>query len=221
MSVFLLSDPDAVFIHIPKTAGRSIRVGAWEGRYQGPVRGAIPSEWAGYFKFAFARHPIDRLISAWLMFSEGRTLVPQMRQSKLLALVGIKHSRLKMKSHAPLFPGISLSNFLDIAMDETIGFDEGSRGIRKRKAVLRRHAIPQTHPYNCIDAADFVGRFERLNEDIGVINARLGSALVLPVTNKTRSAPEWRSQFTPELLERAIAYYREDFDRFGYEIPKI
>ena len=64
MSVFLLNNPDAVFIHIPKTAGRSIRVGAWEGRYEGPVRGEVPAAWRGHFKFAFCRDPVNRLISA-------------------------------------------------------------------------------------------------------------------------------------------------------------
>ena len=39
MSVFVLKEPDAVFIHIPKTGGMSIRKGIWGQKYDGPYVG--------------------------------------------------------------------------------------------------------------------------------------------------------------------------------------
>ncbi len=71
MGNFLLKKPECVFIHIPKTAGTSIRKGVWGSNYEGPVFGAIPEEWAGLFRFAFVRHPLQRFVSAYNMFTKG------------------------------------------------------------------------------------------------------------------------------------------------------
>ena len=71
MSNFLLKNPDAVLIHIPKTGGTSIRKGAWGRRVRGPRFGTIPEAWRHHFKFAFVREPLDRFLSAYRMFTEG------------------------------------------------------------------------------------------------------------------------------------------------------
>jgi hypothetical protein len=53
MSIFLLKDPDCVFIHIPKTGGTSIRKGVWEKNYEGAVFGSVPKEWRQVFGIHF------------------------------------------------------------------------------------------------------------------------------------------------------------------------
>lgn len=94
MSNFLLKEPDCVLIHIPKTGGSSIRHGVWQGRYDGPAFGEVPAQWQRFFKFAFCRHPLDRLVSAWADFTQHR------------------RSRLSMEE------------FVDIVIDESIDFGE-------------------------------------------------------------------------------------------------
>ena len=71
MSNFILSDPDAIFIHIPKTGGLTVRKGLWKDKAEGPFVGLWKQEWSKKFCFAFVRHPLDRFISAYYMFTEG------------------------------------------------------------------------------------------------------------------------------------------------------
>lgn len=69
----------SVFIHIPKTAGRSLVKGLY-GLNSVEHAGA---EWyqridalrfESYFKFAFVRNPWDRMVSAWSYLSQGSAL---------------------------------------------------------------------------------------------------------------------------------------------------
>lgn len=92
MSNFLLKDPDCVLIHVPKTGGSSIRNGIWQGRYEGPAFGEVPVSWAGLFKFAFCRHPLDRLVSAWADFTQHRR------------------------------SGLSIDQFVDVVLDDCVDF---------------------------------------------------------------------------------------------------
>jgi hypothetical protein len=218
MSVFLLKQPEAVFIHVPKTAGRSIRVGAWQGRYEGPVRGHIPTEWMSYFKFGFSRHPIDRLISNWKMFGDGRTDVPAVKSNGLLRLLGLSGKRVALEHHKPLFPGLSIAQFMDIVEEHDIPLDERRHGtITRRKSVLRRHGIPQTHPFNCIHLADYVGRFETIEDSFEIICRKIGASVTLPHTNRTSKSAKGIIPLTADDYDRAMALYSADFLHFNYE----
>ncbi len=186
MSNFLLKDPDCVLIHIPKNGGSTIRRGLWNANYVGPEFGAIPDDWAGYFKFAFVRHPLDRLISAWRDFSQYRK-----------------------------FEG-GIEKFLDIVEDESIIYDERRKTMEES---LRHHTIPQTHPFNCLSAADFVGRYETYLADLNQVLARVGkTADVIPAIRKTDRQP-WTAYLKGEALARAVEFYDDDFAALGYEKP--
>ena len=93
MSCFLLKDIDAVFIHVPKTAGVSIRQGVFRGRWE--KEWLMPKRWEDKYAFAIVRNPYDRLISAWKMLTKGTDFIEHQSD-------------------------ISLHDFVDIAMDESI-----------------------------------------------------------------------------------------------------
>jgi hypothetical protein len=78
MGLFILQNPDAVFIHIPKTGGTSIRQGVWQRRYNGPHK-ELPLSAKGLFTFAFVRHPLERFVSCWKMYSAGAENDPRPR----------------------------------------------------------------------------------------------------------------------------------------------
>ena len=193
MSIFLLKNPDCVLIHIPKTGGTSIRKGLWKKNYEGPAFGRVPEDWHRHFKFAFVRHPLDRMVSAYKMFSQGA--------------VGDVEWGLP-KDARPL----TFAEFVDIVTDESIIFDERRFTFEER---IRHHAIPQTHPFNALGEADFVGRYETLDEDFRKVAARVGITGDLPLMHYTSRRP-WQDFFTPETEKRSRAFYAEDFARLGY-----
>lgn len=196
MSAFLLKNPDCVLIHIPKSAGRSIRKGVWNGAYDGPYFGPLPSRLKSYFKFAFVRNPYDRLASVWRMFSQG---------SKQTANY-IQHWRPD--------PNLTINDILDITEDESIIYDERRRSFRE---IIRHHSIPMTHEFNAIDSADFIGRYENLEVDWKSVCDQIA----LPHTPLPRmmytEQQDYHELFDEKTLERTKRVYAEDLERFAYE----
>lgn len=193
MSAFRIHRPQCVFIHIPKTGGMSIRRGVFGGHYDGPEYERLPDDWRGIFTFAFVRHPLDRLCSAFRMFTRRPTPSAPMRS-----------------------PDLSFDEFWRYASDETICHLN-----RKPKTPesIRHHTIPQTHPANMLDKAEFVGRFERFSDDWVKIAERLGVMKPLPHWNGTTNK-HWSDTIPAELLPEIVAWYAADFDQLGYEKPK-
>lgn len=193
MAVFYFPGHNCVLIHIPKTGGASIRNGFFQGAYEGPAQGEIPEEWAHCYKFAFVRNPFDRLISAWKMFTDGM-------------------ENTKWKYPADAKPNISLENFLDIVRDESIPYD-GLRTTFERK--IRHHTLPLTHPFHCLDQADFIGRFESLNSDFLEVCKKLGAEGELPHMNRTQHS-SYQDYFDRNTIKITQTIYQDDLTRFGY-----
>ena len=202
--------PDAVFIHIPKTAGSSVfdvlhGFGALKYRYGSEVSRSFPQrgmvsfahmDYAGLvqgglvsprfdraaFKFTFVRNPYDRAVSLYLYLRR-----------------------------------------LDLVPEET-SFVEFLR-------ELERDGCPRIGPYNYLGLSqcnpqvrwteqvdmDFVGRFESLEEDFAELLTRLGlDPRPLPHRNPTTRRDD-RTYLTEEARELVVRCYAEDFDAFGYE----
>lgn len=193
MAIFHFPDHDCVFIHLPKTGGASIRHGFFGGRYEGAVHGAMPDEWRDKFAFTFVRNPFDRAISCWKMFTGGM-----------------------QRTNWPYPPdgnrALSSNEFLKIAADETILYDERRTTFEEK---IRHHAIPQTHPFNCLRFADFTGRFETLDADFARVCHRIGTRGRLPHRNAT-THDEYRKYFDDETRMMAESLYREDLRELGY-----
>jgi hypothetical protein len=194
MSNFRLRDPDCVLIHIPKTGGTSIRKGIWGSHYDGPCFGEIPTDWLPLFKFAFVRHPLQRFVSAWKMFTEGAKGDPQ------------------WSLPADARP-LSLEEFFKIVIDESILYDERRSSLEEK---IRHHTIPQTHPFNCLHLADHVARYEAYDDEVRVICQRVGLQVDrVPRMHVTRPS-HWSEVLSGPLLEQVCAYYRTDLEQLGY-----
>ncbi len=199
MGVFLLRNPDCVFIHIPKTGGASIRHGLFHSDYEKPVFGQIPPDWDVYFKFAFVRNPYDRLVSAWKMFTAG-----------------MFESAWQYPEDGN--PRLTLDAFLDIVENENVIFDERRRTFREK---IRHHTIPQTHPFNCLRHANFLGRFETFEEDLKEICRRVGiTSISIPRRNQT-THQHYSKYYSASNRARVAKYFAQDFEEFGYTFDDV
>lgn len=115
-------------------------------------------------RFAFVRHPYDRLVSAWTYAARKGTLA----KGAITA-----------------------------------------EGLRRFFATDHLIVWPQVRWFDA--PMDYVGRFERLDEDWKHI-----SDIPLPHVNKGERGP-WQQHLDSEMREMARRYYAEDFARFGYE----
>lgn len=199
MTNFLLADPDCIFIHIHKTGGTSIRRGAWGKRQRAQAAGFIPPDWGNLFRFAFVRDPLTRFLSVHRMFTGGTRNYPD----------GVLVERPRPMSHA---------EFFDIVRDDSIVFDHRRRTLEER---IRHHAIPQTHPYNCLREAQFVGRFETLAEDFARVAAHVGLPARLPHMNITAEEEvDPRDAMGGPLADAVARFYAEDFAFIERELPR-
>jgi hypothetical protein len=64
-------------------------------------------------------------------------------------------------------------------------------------------------------AMDFVGHFERIDQDFAWVAARLAIESRLPHRNANPGA-RWREFYTEDLRREVHRYYEEDFLAFGY-----
>lgn len=193
MSVFVLEDPDAVFIHLPKTGGTTVRKGVWGKRYDGPYIGIWKEEWDDMFSFAFVRHPIDRFVSAFYMFTEGTDQITR-----------------------PKAMGMSLDQFAIAAI--TNKDVEVTHGIS-------HHTVPMTNPFNMIDKAKHILRYERFEQDLHSVMESLGvDDPWIPRYNVSQRYGGWKKtikDMSPDIYDQLVDFYLEDFKEFNYEVPRL
>lgn len=66
-----------------------------------------------------------------------------------------------------------------------------------------------------LPAMDFVGRFENIHRDFGIVAGRLGIDARLPYRNANPGG-SWRDFYTDSIRDRVFRFYAEDFAEFGY-----
>ena len=184
-----------VFIHIPKAAGTSLTRTLFDSPsrhlHYTEYQRTNPRKFQQYFKFTFVRNPYDRLFSAYTFLKKG----------------GLNElDRTWAQQH--------LSAYSD--------FDSFVHGwVSPENIQTWTHFKPQ-HFWIC-DASlnlkvDFVGRFEQMDADVAVVQARLGMPVArLPkinVTNRPRSAEE---AYTAEMRAIVAQVYQTDFKLFAYD----
>lgn len=183
----------AIFIHIPKAAGTSVRIAIGEstkGRQHLPwwvYKQASSKRFDDYFKFAFVRDPLDRAYSGYKYLKSGGN----QRNDVLIA------NYLKR-----------YDCFNDFAFAELW-----------TKSMLYHPLFRPQSWYLCDwDGAvrvDYVGKFENIQSDFKVVSDALHLTDFdrLEVTNRSKKDIEIISTETRMLI---LDLYRDDYNIFGY-----
>jgi len=181
-----------IFIHIPKAAGTSVA----KALFNAPSRHVRYLEYEDanrwkfrrYFKFTFVRNPWDRLVSTFFFLRAGG-----------------------MNDQDAEFAKEYLRGYSDFG-------DFVRYGLPLDPVQSWVHFRPQQW-FVCDDAGvlkvDFVGRFERIEEDFAYVAERLGLPCSLPRTNASAHR-DYRTYYDEETWHIVSQLYDMDIKRFGY-----
>jgi len=180
-----------IFVHIPKTAGTSIKFAMKKGNIANDIvpndeidsddyhhvtwrkiKRRFPEEWANYYKFAFVRNPYDHLVSAYEY--------------------NYKRNIIKFTEKYKTFEDFIINNSLDWWRQRRWICDDRSKIV-----------------------VDFVGRFENLDEDFNAIVKTIGIDLKLDKHNST-DHKHWSEYYDDDLKRVAYSKLDMDFEIFGY-----
>lgn len=148
-----------------------------------------------YFRFAFVRHPFERLLSAYLdKIYNGKP------EKKLV------------------------SKYLKQDIDEDISFEqfiEYLEYIRDEDKKLDPHWRPQFSILRPdIINYNLIGKMDSFEEDFAKLNAYLGNKLDCSVSktpHKTGARAQLNEFFTSDIKKRVIDLYQPDFDYFEFK----
>ncbi|WP_281268985.1 sulfotransferase family protein [Sphingomonas gilva] len=188
-----------IFIHVPKTAGSSMTAALGGGRQRNIplVRYAAydRKRCADYFKFCFVRNPWDRLLSAY---------------SYLRSRIGLGGSDASWVE----------ANMADLRTFEQFVTAIGRDDAQARQLMSYMHFMPQ-HRWLTLEPhgepyIDFVGRFERLDQDLAAVADRLGLSIQLEHRRKSAHRP-YREEYDERMRGIVARLYSRDIELFGYD----
>ena len=190
-----------LFIHIPKTAGISIKFvpGIRDSRhYQADwYRQRFPFKFQKAFKFSIVRNPFDRVVSAW-----------EFVRAKGLGL-GTKFPQIYTLYDEVQSFGNSLEDFDEFC----------------RTALVKMHynwmEFRTQHWFLCSSnniLVDYVGRYETLQESWSYIAAQIGCRDTLDHRNINPYRQPYQKYYGKQsTIDAVLSVYHKDFSLFQYD----
>jgi hypothetical protein len=200
-----------IFFHIPKTAGTSqiaivnkydfLQCYNRQGYHD--IKSVKRININNIFTWTIVRNPLDRLASilgAW----RWKNIHKEM--NNILDLVELGH-KLDWK----------LSDMFNVVSQDIQKTDLWQR----TDMAIMLHLVPL---HVCVDrwqkdinrSLDFIGKFETIQQDWEFIKDKICIDDDLPLLNKSEHYPYQKYFKRKALLDRAIEFYEEDFNRFNY-----
>jgi len=185
----------ALFIHVPKSAGRSIVRGLFDVKSveHAPAdwyQQLDPERFERYFKFTFVRNPWDRAVSAYTYLKNGGSAASP-EDARWAQFV-----------------------------NRFSCFDEFVSNWMNEDNIMRNALFTPHHKF--LDdmfgqpCMDFVGRFENLEQDFAHIAEKLKVPGQLPHLNKSREKP-YQDFYTQSTKDIVALLYRRDIEQYEYE----
>jgi len=194
-----IEDREVLFVHVPKIGGTSLAKSLGLPHGHVPVSRYIARDKARFdesFSFAFVRNPWDRLFSAF---------------NYLKASIGLNRSRDVRWAEQNLGSYANFEAFVLALKD-----DAKWRRIR-RWPHFRAQTDWLCVPGSNVVKADFIGRFETLNDDCNRLAGMLGQELTLSHERKSQSYEH--KKLTQQMINIIGRRYRSDVDLFKYDTP--
>ena len=183
-----------IFIHTPKVAGISLvdALGFADSHsWHLPLKYYEATEqdkFNQYFKFGFVRNPWDRLFSAYQFLKQGGVSNKDQSMSQL-----INH----------------YSDFNDFV----------AKWLNEDSITSMIHLAPMYRFFENQHghiAADFIGRYENLQQDYEVIRKRIGTGKTLPHKNAS-TKNDYKVQFSTKTIDKIALLYERDIVEFNYD----
>jgi hypothetical protein len=177
--------------------------------------GLLTAEEAGrLFKFTTVRNPFDRLVTDYTrlrtVFGKALNELPTNPDEVLRRRPALRSAAMVRKVEEAL--EYSFSDWVDRRLRVY--------GIKARlRRPFSKHRKPRSLFRGYIDSADFVMRFERLQEDFNEVLQHIGvdEPIEVPKKNVTKARPrEYREFYTPRARAIVERVYASDLRRFGY-----
>lgn len=182
-----------IFVHIQKTAGKSIRQalglkGGADHRAAKVIREQIDeSIWNNSFKFAFVRNPWDRIVSAYYYRVQGGN-----RSANDL-------------SRAKIYP-----DTFELFCEKILYFQSLEN---ESMFICQKDWITDNYSNQIVD---FIGRVENIQDDYDIICNRLGKQQVkIPHINQS-SHESYRDVYNEKTRKLVAQAYQEDIEYFKY-----
>lgn len=186
-----------IFVHIPKAAGTSV-LQALSGKNVHiqrdhcnlrEFRSANRELYNEYFKFAFVRHPLDRIYSSYRYLMGGGNKMGNIALSKYLT-----------KNHNTF--NSFINDYLDVEKILT--------------QVLFKPQFSFFCNELLEPQLDFLGKYENINNDFEVVRKKLGLQQKLKSANV--SEVKSSIEIDNSAVEKIFSLYRTDFELFDYDI---
>lgn len=214
----LISHPyRAIFVHIQRTGGNSIRhlfnemdanalqevpIDAAKKRLKhcfiSDIHAAVePELFSGYTKFAVVRNPFDRLFSWYSMF---------------------KHNTIaKSEVAGGVVRTAALGNAVEAAVEPYL--DSFESFLTMPNSGLFERFYYNQFDYLQIDdriAVDYVLRFENLNNDFNALAQTMHFPHLLPAINQSVRRQDYRAAYTESTRQLVADRFARDLDYFSY-----
>lgn len=205
---------DVLFVHIPRTGGRSIRrvfdevrvdnrkIITFENWGHWKLYSETAKERNDSFKFAFVRNPWTRMASmyhAHLAQAKGGEYTSEFKQ------ILQNRNFLEYLNYIKTFSDIVPNRSIKAESEKTKGFI-----IIKSQLWYIQDERKTT--------VDFIGRYENLHEDLTIVMEKLGidAEFKLPVTHYFGDY-DYRSFYDDETIATVRDLYKEDVEFFNYK----
>ena len=192
-----MCETESIFIHIPKTAGKSIFQGLYGiGLHESFGHAGVdaylsilgPRKFNKFFKFAFVRNPWDRLYSAFRFASNGS--------------FGSENGILFQNE----IKDMTFSEFVKDWLDSS----------KVDKYIILK---PQSD-FVCDSAGDLlldkVCYFENIDNEYRELCLLLGKTKDMPHINKSQSTSHYQDVYDSEMIDVVLELYAVDIELFGY-----